>query len=835
MSSQRTLLALFITLLAIGCDNAVSVGPTVAFSRPEYLAFTCFAPRVDDPEQFDLLPQACCSRTDPFANSSVCPKLGEQRLARLHALVTQSTRGELAAVDMSLPSDQRVLDSDSLIPGYTFLDSGGLPTAVVVPPHQQRPANVNVGPRFTFVASAEEYQIRAIPTCRFRSGSACGPELATSDAAVGHLRLPLPAAPGDMILGPDAALWVTLPELALIARIELADALQFPADAFARDPATRGPRAPQFFRVPEPGSAEPPPPIAEAEVYAEVCGTSSRYVPQRVGLPIAPRAPTPPIRSLPLRMRFERSPDAPDGVLLVSDAAAPVLHAFTLGADGSLTPRGALPTGAPLRAFAITGPVPVELPRAEPGGVPGTTPEAAAALPTRRYLYAIDDRDGSVMVFQYALESGTPSLIPLLAPVPGERFADRIGVPAPAATLDVIDNRDIAPTACRPNPPAGFDTNASPTYLRGVSVAVASQSGIVSIIDVHDLDAACRAQRQCNYAGGDPTRLNAGTAAGVAIRRHAARRSFAVGITGGVSVPTALKAAEPCEDPSMTPVDGTGGRVCAPTDPWYQRADAWSIQYRAALPGTFGTGAALSAGDLSAAKLVLNAPGGFDLCGRGVLPGDVVSVGYPTERGDNACAALGGDEPDNLLRIVEARRDQLVLQPMLGEQAPANETEEARDERLRRRSDRATQLTRCFPDLVRFEVRTRDFLVYAQGTGTYLHNVITDDEGVCLADPLRPLITSRAEPGTRFRNPYLSFMLADAPGGVPVVGARNTTVQFRQGTGALTANLVRSELPDVLPATVRYQADRGELYIVDSASQGLQRYFLLPFARESSR
>src|SRR5690606_26519288 len=104
--------------------------------------------------------------------------------------------------------------------------------------------------------------------CRFRSGQVCGPALELA-GRVGpaeyeeRTRFGLPTAPADMVLGPDDALWLTLPDSGLLARIALSPD---EAEPFGR--AADG-QAQQLspYRVPLPLSQEAPMPVAEQHEY----------------------------------------------------------------------------------------------------------------------------------------------------------------------------------------------------------------------------------------------------------------------------------------------------------------------------------------------------------------------------------------------------------------------------------------------------------------------------------------------------------------------------------------------------------------------------------------
>ncbi|HEX5659490.1 MAG TPA: hypothetical protein VFX59_19980, partial [Polyangiales bacterium] len=366
MSRARQILLLAV-LGVLGCNNNNGNSVSFAFNRPERLDFACFAQYAEtgitNPAlngTWKVMPRSCCTVYDatsfeltlgpgqerfPDDNQrpSLCLGTLEQplKVPTLHALVTQSTRGEVAAVDLVA---NRVLDSDRQVPGFTFLDTGGLPSAIVVPPTQSE-QNVVEGPVFFYVASAEQNEIRAIPTCRFRSGSStCGPDrdAANADAAYAdRLRVTLPGSPADMILGPDQKeLWVTLPAVqgvdgvtrGLLARIALPPEGD-KVNAFALDPATRlpPPVSESLYGVPAVSDVPMGEPVAEATEYRTSCGLGVSYAAANFTLPTAPRADVK-AAAEPQRMRFDKD----SGLLFVSDRASPGVHVFRPGPEGSL-------------------------------------------------------------------------------------------------------------------------------------------------------------------------------------------------------------------------------------------------------------------------------------------------------------------------------------------------------------------------------------------------------------------------------------------------------------------------------------------------------------------
>lgn len=861
--SFRSVVVVALAVALSACGNNRDSGPSFVFTRPEQLDFVCFAPKVQSPSEFVVVPRSCCATYDPSSASSppapspACTReftydgvdTGQLLGASyLHALVSQSTRGEVAAIDLV---NERVLDSDRLIPGYTFLDSGGLPRALVAPARQPG-SGPERGPAWTFIASAENRQVRAIATCRFRSGGRCGPELAPGNADSTLLdlqtRVPLPAPPADMVLGPDGALWVTLPSIGALARVALSEQGNLP---FTLDAAGGAPALPRFFYVRSAPSAQAPEPVAEAGAYAAVCGLGSAYVPTTRALPLAPRTEAG-VAVQPTRVRF----DAESGLLLVADGLAPVLHVFAPGTDGSLIALEALPTGTPIVDFVLTPQVPTLAP---PDLLTPPLPDPSA--PTRRYLYAIDARnDGLVALFDFAVSApGTrPILTPLLAPVRGQRYADRLDLATPAATLEVIDTRVRSSYACGEQSDADLaqqrdqlraatsqaeveqraravsrltvSEDATSEQLRGVFLVAAAKSGLLSVLDVQDLDLACRARAQCRpLTCSDPAQCPPGNLdaaadpearAAVAVRRHAVRRRTAGTLSATLTTGSAFAPSVCGPDSVQTlPAPGAGDAlVCVPRDPWSTYSDVWNIRYQGALPGSALRAGAFEPGP-SADLLTVRAPVGTNLCTRGVLAQDLVAViGEPAEWLESQCGTPSlTDAP--LLTIEQAFSDHLVVRAREGDPAAVY-----------------AQLRTCYPDAVGFELRAKDFLVY--GNGLYLHRVTTGPDGACIEDTTKdPRLTARPvlDAGNwRYENPFVTFTIRAFNQGEATT-ARDTTVQVYDAATAVTENNVAdSRYGDALPAEIRYLSEVGDLFVLDTASQGLRRYTLQPFENDGS-
>ncbi|MDB4985064.1 MAG: hypothetical protein JWN04_242, partial [Myxococcaceae bacterium] len=695
MKSWLLTLTSLLALAAVGCGKKNNNGVAFPFERAEHIGFTCFGPLASNEQEYVTLPEHCCKLLDPSSNdggvanvgddgggtddagatvivaSPECRYAGAELVGTptlMHALVTQSTRGEVAAVDLV---NDKVLDSDRLVPGFTFLDTGGLPSAIVSPKTQPRiiqPAGrssdpLTAGPVWTYVASAEEFQVRAIATCRFRSGAACGPDSLPENADAAYTqrtRFPLPAAPRDMLLGPgptgaDQALWVTLPDLGLIARLELAETPTVPiaapleggpdhevrsVDAFAL--SSDGQRKlldPVFFRVPMPTSVALGMPVAEPSEYVTTCGLGRPFAPAKFGVPL-PLAPRGELATTvqPNLMHF----DEKSGLLLVTDRVQPVLHAFTFAKDGTLNALAALPTGAIVRDFVITPAVP-STNLAPDLAAPMIAPEDRSSE-KQRYLYAIDDR-GFLMLFDFQQDAtGAVKLQPLLAPTPGTTYADRIDLPTPVTAIDVIDTRTQSDWQCGERPAgeddnlAGLTTlaylnaqrraadelprgtarnaaiakwearlniygNADSRYLRGVFLAAASANGTLSILDIHDLDVSCRARKfcckteQCTGMGDSDTARDSSQLESVAIRRHAVRRASVGVLQSVIPNPVLIGAHEPGKAPCQVDAEPytpllNDVRICAPSDPWTAPSNNWSAIFQGSIPNSETKGAA---------------------------------------------------------------------------------------------------------------------------------------------------------------------------------------------------------------------------------------------------
>jgi len=468
----------------------------------------------------------------------------KKELPHLYALVTQTTRGEVAVIDTTATSNS-VLDQDPSVPGANFLPIGAQPVDIVSSP----------GGTATFVGVAEigREGLFALPSSRIRPTTsvigAGGGDGVGGGSTGSSDRLPeisgwpscrLPAAPGQMLLIPDPAgkLQPTdKPATRPCCDAKFGDApdvkeCQGDADPDA-GPRTAGlngkleaegkGRQKLVVTIPSKGGIA----VIDAQslldtepgVYAP-CNVE-RWLPLRTDVPLLP--PTPPTGGVAcVDPTFEDPVLPPASVARPTGLAYADGHLYASDLDTSLVHVIDLPT--PCEPFEQPPLLPTSV--QDPTRVVTTshvavTPERTPDL--KRYLYAIDARDGSAMVFD--VSDDQTSRFPLRRPRPEwDPLApsDRIRFSAPAADL-VIIQRDIPqplpatgaaidgvrcdPTStniclatsevCDPGTLyrtdlATYTSGAGPIKLRGTFAFLALTSGRIAVIDIDDYDAPCR-------------------------------------------------------------------------------------------------------------------------------------------------------------------------------------------------------------------------------------------------------------------------------------------------------------------------------------------------------
>jgi hypothetical protein len=429
---------------------------------------------------------------------------GEGR--HLLSMVTQTTRGEVAVVDLAAGA---VVDEDPAIPGFNFLPVGAQPTSIVSTP----------GSVATFVGVAEvgKEGVFALPSSCVgpRRGSEPFRDITTWPACR------LPSAPGDMAVLIDPDPTRTSCTGAIFDDQAAATRAECPADLATE---TRHPgRRKLAVALPDRGELV----IIDAQSILDgspgafpPCAIEQR-VPLRADLPrvplaqrlppdlvtpgwkpVPPKSPPGPFTPRPAGFALLDDPVTQEHRLFVADLGAPVVHA--------------LDTSNPCAVREVPSLLPAAF--GDPDRVVTTTRVAVSPLTTdqKRYLYAIDQFEGGgVMIFD--VSPGANDRSPLLRPgsalLPFEP-PDRIAFNAPARDVAFARRDTVAPdpatgiervgVLCDPDPghadspgaryrpAADLSSGARPGELRGVFGFVALQSGQIATIDVEDYDRPCR-------------------------------------------------------------------------------------------------------------------------------------------------------------------------------------------------------------------------------------------------------------------------------------------------------------------------------------------------------
>jgi hypothetical protein len=514
-----------------GCTQQTEQVAVRSLERSGRAAFVCLAAPGTRPTA--ALPlERCAGTSADTADDFGVDQAGTTTVPHLYALVTQTTRGEVALVDTTAASGN-IVDEEPGVPGANFLPIGAQPTDIAATP----------GGTATFVGVAEigREAIFALPSAAIR------PSERTSEPALSSWpACRLPAAPGELLVVVDPSkdgatratcdgaytvdppplanpshgdlsregpgrekLFVTLPDLGGFAVIDAQTVLDREAGTFDACPIERW--VPLQVELPPPGPKGPTP------------APSAGCVQPPVDPPAVIAAPRP--RPAGIALAGNR--------LFVADLAAPVVHVVDIPTPCEPVERPPLlPTDArdPSR-LVVTSRV-------------ATTPAPTAGL--KRYVYALDVEDGSTMAFDVSDDSA--SRYPLQRPHPEWnpfQPPDRVKYTAPPQDLLVI-TRDVPVTnpatgaasaglRCNPDPslpvcgttsdpPSGCDprtlyraagcdgaaelnactyaSGAGPTTLRGTFGFVLLSSGQIGVVDIDDLDAACRAPQTLTASAG---------------------------------------------------------------------------------------------------------------------------------------------------------------------------------------------------------------------------------------------------------------------------------------------------------------------------------------------
>ncbi|XXT23723.1 hypothetical protein WME94_19480 [Sorangium sp. So ce429] len=527
MKLRAALLAPTSALVLAGCAGESTLAAVEALAQSGRSAFVCLAidrPDPDKPGVMRSLPITDCSYRTADSPSDFqvdAADGGEAKLPHLYALVTQTSRGEVAVIDMTTERSP-IVDHDTGTPGASFLPVGAQPVDIVATP----------GGTASFVAVAEPGRegIFALPSAKVLPRGGCPVSSLSSWPSCS-----LGSAPGEILLvsdppGPDGKLRSSCSGDYDVEPTSPGEAAAS-GDACGSangDLSQEGlGRQKLIVSMPELGgfAVIDAQTLLEDERYAEggfaPCEVE-RWVPLQVSLP--PAAP----------------PDsAPHG----PECAAPAASVTSAQAVEKPRPAGLALSGDRLFVADLDAPVihvvdlptpcePLELPPLLPASTLDpervvTTSRVAVSQASppdfRRYLYAVDAGDGSVMVFD--VSDGALGRAPLSrshAEWNPFQPPDRIRLPAPVRDLAVVQREapatlpatGVAPQGirCDPDPKlrtcdssvascdietlyrtsAERDAGAGPLKLRGSFAYLVLTNGQVAIVDVDDLDAACR-------------------------------------------------------------------------------------------------------------------------------------------------------------------------------------------------------------------------------------------------------------------------------------------------------------------------------------------------------
>jgi hypothetical protein len=529
------LVGLAIAPVQSGCATQTTTVSTRALERSGRASFVC----LDDPRQGPaaIHPLADCNGSTVVSISDYTTPADAGVVVKpqphLYALVTQITRGEVAVIDTTATNNS-VLDQDPTVPGANFLPIGAQPIDIVSTP----------GGIATFVGVAEigREGLFALPSTRIRPASTDGTGGAGGGSPFDPKTLPelsawpscrLPAAPGQMLLIPDPA--VKANGSAQAATRPCCDAEygaatctaggSAPASGLNGDIDSEGKgRQKLVVSIPSMGGVA----VIDAQSLLDTAPgeyapcTVERWLPLNAEVPVLPPSP-PPVGAACVNPKVHAAdlPPNPDsrptslayaaGRLYASDLDTSLIHVIDLPTPCEpLETRPLLPTSLDEPRRAVT--------TSHVAVAPSLTPEL------KRYLYAVDARDGSAMVFDVSDDQA--SQFPLQRPHPEwDPFSstDRIRFSAPAADLVIVE-RDVpvvdpatgvAPEGVRCDPTPGlvgclptsqscdvaatyrtntstYTSGAGPLLLRGTFAFLALTSGRIAVVDIDDFDAACR-------------------------------------------------------------------------------------------------------------------------------------------------------------------------------------------------------------------------------------------------------------------------------------------------------------------------------------------------------
>lgn len=810
--------------LASACNSSSSSSTVPSLDRPTAISFACFD---ETAKAFRPTLGDCDGVTG-----------ADSETLHIVSFVLESVRGEVAAIDWNV---ERTIDTDRTVPGFTHFRVGEAPVAIVTP---------EAWSTFTFVANGGSYSVQSIETASFHPD-------ATKDPSARPTTVTLPAPPADLVFVATATvkqLYVSMPTIGQLARIVVSD------DGSLASPTYVALSASLPAVVPDPSDTP----------YRHVCPTD-RFV----------RSPVPSTRAVspsgltaaPGQLTVVRRAGSIE--IVASDASLPKLHRLAVDDSGATE----------LPGYAVEVPTVDVLATPEVPSVALGASDPVGSL--AQYLYAIDANDRSVLVVDAVggavLDVGV-----------GSGPSDRVSLPAAAFALDILTpSFDLAadPALAERCDPADTTSSrrldAGPISLAGVFVGAALVDGSVALIDVFDLDAACRGPTSCGGAGNSND-------VDVSIARHRPRigglvdgsagiattLSFTLQGGGGRLATTGLQAVG--EGPGLVPVEdtdpatdfcpgvvasGTRGQMfaalnatgepsvegkplfCLLDDPHALRTQRWTASFEGTLPAAQGVRGLLteyvgipqflvedldlcSAGVLGSADVAeaTNAglPAGDPEEGYGgdllVLTGEMPPSTADLESCADFLAESGGRRIRIAFAIEEAYADHLVL----GDFVPDGSYTLTSALNSNPTAVFARALS-CFTENVAFEIRVRGAYVVVGGDSTPRHRVVGGVGGRCTIDFVgQPYDATQPDTARSFR-------------ALPGVTFIHPQVAFRISDYAVPSGVSAVLLFDVVDVPSLLRVDAGlfsthaafnpadqRLYVVDTTGIGVRPYALTP-------
>ncbi len=548
LSGAAALLAGGVAVAVSSCSQTPTNVPVRTFEQAQRVDFVCMA--VNDANgnplpapQLQPLPQGNCSPVPSLAgltsqySSATFPN-------HLYAVVTQTTPGTLAVVDLT---NQGVVDEDNATPGINFIPVGQQPTDVVVPPDGSMTFVTSAAPGSAAIYGIDNRHLLGtstgnptFPPLKLTDLPACAlpqPPLAITTAPLenggfalvvmlgssGNAGARIAAYdPGPLLRGANVpsstagdagtdggstdggavVLPGSLTPCTLLGNTLLADSSSLPSSF------QPGPVWPDGVPYAEGGvntDGEAPTPAPVLDGGASAC---SAPAPADAGIPLALAEPA---QATPSAMVLRTD----NSMLYVADGQVPVIHVIDVSDPTNPTEV------APLLATSVRNPS-----RTIRVGALAISP---ATRDYKRYLYAVDESEGTVMVYDVTDPSTSPH-VPLQRPhAELNPFVepDRLAFSAPVATVTFVEHDWLLESQvdtqhyysgilCNPNPNAHPSTTSFlakgayyrvdqagtiqnsgtvenfPSRLRGVFGFVTLSNGAIVPIDVDDWDAPCR-------------------------------------------------------------------------------------------------------------------------------------------------------------------------------------------------------------------------------------------------------------------------------------------------------------------------------------------------------